>query len=346
MDEIPNADPSSDEFADTVRDYSIAFLQNKGYRVDPETFNFTRLSVNNDTKEVVATIQSTIVKEFGDETVEMKTPQAPDFNSGLESGLDETFMTPMAKTNRKERREALIREAQGAPPPGGAAGMGDAGGPGLSALIGPEGAEDEDTNLDSIAAPGDIKPIGSICPACGSTNVDLAVGRGECGDCHTKFDIKISLDNIVTPDETSGQPGMEETPEGLGAALAPPGPPVPGGPPGITPPPAAPMGGAPVGGPMGGGMPMAASVSWYGTPEQFVKLAKHKIEGLTDEQIAGPKPPGTVCIACGNKQVHRAKSDYYCDKCGTIGKINVTASKKYDDKLIFTVSYLLPPLSE
>jgi hypothetical protein len=365
MDEIPNADPSSDEFADTVRDYSIAFLQNKGYRVDPETFNFTRLSVNNDTREVVATIQSTIVKEFGDEPIEMNAPETPEFNAGVESGveggevggIDETFMTPMAKANRKERREALIREAQAAPPPGGGGGMGDVGGvgapgappsdamggPGLSALLGPEGAEDEDTNLDSMAAPGDIKPIGSICPACGSTNVDLAVGRGECGDCHTKFDIKISLDNIVTPDETADQPGAETAPEGLGAALAPPGPPA-AGPAGGAPPPgpAAPMGGAP----MGGGMPMAASVSWYGTPEQFVKLAKHKIEGLTDEQIAGPKPPGTVCIACGNKQVHRAKSDYYCDKCGTIGKINVTASKKHDDKLIFTVSYLLPPLSE
>lgn len=362
MDEIPNADPSSDEFADTVRDYSIAFLQNKGYRVDPETFNFTRLSVNNDTREVVATIQSTIVKEFGDEPIEMNTPETPEFHAGVESGvegggIDETFMTPMAKANRKERREALIREAQAAPPPAGGGGMGDVGGagapgappsdamggPGLSALLGPEGAEDEDTNLDSMAAPGDIKPIGSICPACGSTNVDLAVGRGECGDCHTKFDIKISLDNIVTPDETADQPGEETAPEGLGAALAPPGPPA-AGPAGGAPPagPAAPMGGAP----MGGGMPMAASVSWYGTPEQFVKLAKHKIEGLTDEQIAGPKPPGTVCIACGNKQVHRAKSDYYCDKCGTIGKINVTASKKHDDKLIFTVSYLLPPLSE
>jgi len=202
--------------------------------------------------------------------------------------------------------------------------------------------------------PGSIKPIGSICPACGSTNVDLASSKGECSDCHTKFDLSVSIQNIVTPEETEGLPtgeGAEEEKgaEGLGAALAPPGPEagpgaeMPGAPP--TGMPGAPPAGMP-GAPPAGGIPMAASVSWYGNAEQFVRLAKVKSQGFTDEQIAGPKPPGTVCLACGSKKVRRAKSKCFCDNCGTISKIDIKESSLDDEKLIFTVSYLLSPLSE
>lgn len=359
MDEIPNSDPSSDEFAETVRDYAIAFLQNKGYRVDPETFNFTRLTVNDGAREIIAIVQSSIVKEFDDEEFSM-----PENGMMEEIPTEEPLFTPMALQQRKNKREALLREAQAAPMGGGAGGGGAApmdsapmgstpeppgGGPGLSSLLGGDpnagaGEPDEDSNLDNASNPGQIKPIGSICPACGSTNVDLAASKGECSDCHTKFDLQVSLDNIVTPDENAalpeGEGGLEEAvgPEGLGAALAPPGPEATAGP-------EAAGGAAPPPSPMGGGMPMAASVSWYATPEQFVRLAKKKSDGLTDEQIAGPKPPGTVCIACGNKQVRRAKSQYFCDHCGTIGKIEV-GDTKYDDRVLCKVSYLLPPLDE
>lgn len=375
LDEIPEVDPSSDDFAETVRDYVIALLNNKGYRVDPETFNFTNLCVDEDAGEVTAVIQSSIVKRFSDEKFSVEKPEElneldvekarnipVDFS---ESGLaGEPIFSAMALNNRKNKREALVRESQAAPmqgmglgaapqgqaqeavPPGGDLTEGADAGPGLSSLLGGaegEVGEEDDTNLDNISSPGQIKPLGSICPACGSTNVDLASGKGECSDCHTKFDIKVSLENVVTPDESEGLPNQEEepeeTPEGLGAALAPAGAEGFGGgaggemPGGATPPPA-----------IGGGMPMAASVSWYATPEQFVKLARKRAEGLTDEQIEGPKPPGTVCVACGNKQVRRAKSKCFCDKCGSISKIDIKESSKHDDKLICTVSYLLPPL--
>jgi len=377
MDEIPEVDPSSEEFVETVRDYTIAFLQNKGYQVDPETFNFTKLIVNDKAREIVAIVQSSIVKEFDDEPFTMK--EAPVEESGMgfaPSNFDETLITPMAMKQRKNRRDALVREAQAAPAAGGAPaappmgrGMGgemgtapmsgeDTAGPGLSSLMGGDdeagGLMGEDEDLDNISSPGDIKPIGTICPACGSTNVDLAAGKGECSDCHTKFEVKISLDNIVIPDETEGQPKAkgkeEELGKGLGAELAPLGPEE-GAMPGAAPAQAAGPGtggaAAPAEGAAGmGGMPLAASIRWYGDATQFVKLAREKTNGLTDAQIYGPKPPGTVCVACGNKSVRRANSKFFCDKCGTIGKINVAESKKYDNKLIYTVSYLLPPMEK
>lgn len=351
MDEIPNTDPSSENFAETVRDYVIAFLQNQNYRVDPETFNFTKLTVNDNTREVVAVVQSSIVKEFSDQEF---TVEENEFD------MTEPLLTPMALKQRKNKREALIKEAQAAPmggaaPPAGAeapaAPPAGGEGPGLSSLLGGgadagPGEMEEEPNLDGTAMPGQIKPIGSICPACGSTNVDLAASQGECQDCHTKFKLSISIGDIVTPDEQEGLPeegGEEELGEGLeglGAELAPPGPEGAEGAPagGAAAPAAAP--------PAGGGMPMAASVSWQGTTAQFVKLAKNATMGLTDEQVEGPKPPGTVCLACGNKNVRRAKSQYFCDACETIGKIDIKDVEGSLDKLEFTVSYLLPVVEE
>ena len=89
--------------------------------------------------------------------------------------------------------------------------------------------------------------------------------------------------------------------------------------------------------------PMMASVRWYTSPKTFVKMAALKQGGLTDEQIPGPKPAGSVCVMCGNLNVRRANSVYGCEACGTIGQIEVKKSKKHDDNRLFnSVKVILP----
>ena len=278
---------------------------------------------------------------------------------GMEVGMSpsqDAMFSPMAIAKRKQRREAMLRGAQATPPaasdPMGVDpsttpnAMGPAS-PGLSSLMGtsePAGLEGDDSDLDKTGAPGEIKPIGTTCPACGSIDTDIAGGRGECKSCGTRYEVHIGIDNIVTPDDekTTESPAEIEEPEGLGASTAPPGEgPTTGGA-GMPPGGAGGAGGA--GAAAGGGMlpPMMASIRWYSSTAPFLRMAAAIEEGLSDEQIPGPKPPGSVCVMCGNKNILTANSKCGCEACGTIGQIEVKKSKKYNNRLINSVKVILP----
>jgi len=227
----------------------------------------------------------------------------------------------------------------------------DGGGPGLSSLLGPEGpdmgeGEEPETDLDSLGEPGKPAPVGTFCPSCGSKNTELAELHGHCKDCGTDYDISIAIENINTPAEGEGKDEAEgEEPEGLGAALAPPGPeaaaapPAPGGGAG------APAGG-PAAGPGGGGFPaMAAAFTWHTKPDVYRRYAEVKREfRLADSQIKGQKMPGSFCVVCGNKEVVRADSKYFCEACTTMGVIKIAMANRFkgDTDLKNTVTVLLP----
>ena len=366
--DIGGASPRDENFEDSARDFAISFLRNAGYRVDPDTFSFTRFSVDENTGLITAAVESSVHKTLSGEGEAPVPAPSADFQDSFE-GIDQpVLMTPNATAKRKQLRTAArgVREAQGlgggaeggamggpaggAPPPQGPPNAAEMPGPGLASLFGGEGGPGEggDENLDNTSNPGKTQPIGTVCPACGSMNVELASSRGECGDCGTKYDVTLSIENIVTPgNDLKGESGPEKEPgaeEGLGAALAPGGPegamgaPPPGGPP------AGPGGGTGGAPPMAGGLPpMGASLRWYGDPEAFVKLAAAKAKGWTEEQIEGPKPPGSVCIMCGNRRVLRASSQVFCDACGTVGHIDVRRSKAHPSRLVNSVTVLLPP---
>lgn len=56
--------------------------------------------------------------------------------------------------------------------------------------FGDEGADDLDTELDDSQP----KPPGSICPVCGSDDVDIVEGKGKCNNCTSEFTYKVQLD--------------------------------------------------------------------------------------------------------------------------------------------------------
>jgi hypothetical protein len=197
--------------------------------------------------------------------------------------------------------------------------------------------ESPESDLDKTPTPGETKPIGTICPSCGSTDVELAGGDGECKACGAKYRVRLVIDDIVVPDTEKATAGPAETEmggedemlEGLGAQTAPMTGPMAGPPPGGA-------GGMP---PMP--MPMAASIEWYTGPEHFVKVAELKHSGVPNGDIPGPKPAGMTCVYCGNHDVKTVDGRCHCTACNTISTVSITASKKHKGYLLNTVKVLL-----
>ena len=218
---------------------------------------------------------------------------------------DSSFIKPELEVRAAKRREMAKeasnkKEAQmpgGGMPPAGGPAMGnpqvpptgpDMGGapPGeaLSQTPPPMGEE----GMDSMEGDGEPKPPGSICPACGSKDVNIEAGDFKCNNCGTAGNLHVTLDitkwtgTIEDSDKQEGGVGMEDV-GGLGAEEA-----------GM----AESTGGTPAAGEGGGttlpSMPIAASIKI--TPFVIQKLAEQKINF------------GKVCPNCGSNNADSVKS--------------------------------------
>ncbi len=151
------------------------------------------------------------------------------------------------------------------PPPGGAGADPTAGVPPVAGLGGGDaGAEDPD-------AGGEALPPGSICPVCGSDNVDIRHGEFTCNDCGAAgdFEVKITVKewpNVIEDTEPKG--AGEDTGEAEGGI-----------------------------GDMGGGAGM--EMPQVGMAQAFI---------ITPEmvKIAGGKPVGSFCPHCGSNKTKLA----------------------------------------
>jgi ribosomal protein L37AE/L43A len=138
----------------------------------------------------------------------------------------------------------------------------------------PMGAEEE---LEPEA--GEALPPGSICPACGSDDVDVKSGDFNCNGCGAEGTISVKIEVVTWPDSIEEKsPDKGDQGEDMGAEAAP--------------------GGA-------GGIPMpevGLAASFKVTPE-MVKLA-------------GNKPVGSFCPHCGSDKVKlTAAKDHHVGKC-------------------------------
>ena len=339
--------PSEEGFEDAFRQKAMEVLQGHGFQVDPNTFSFTDLNVSA-YGDITASVSSRSSKSFAADS---------DMGGQEEEGLMEgpMIMSEAAKMAKVERRNNILTKyaqmaAPGAAPAAPAMGA-DMGadpnafaGPGLSAMTtdpmaGP--ADDMGGDLDAVSEPGDKKPWGSVCPVCGSDDVNISDSNADCQSCGAAYKILQSLELISNGKEEGGAKPEED----MGAA------------PEAGAPPAMPPAGAPVGGPMGAPAPGAAAAPaappMGGMPAMAEARGLFRLAATVDSDVylktAMPSfdrtaelrlPVGMVCPKCGNREASKVKDTTFCYDCGNIAKTTLAQNLKNPAKLDVTITWI------
>ena len=255
--------------------------------------------------------------------------------------MSQMIMSASAKTaKRLARMQNIMRLAQlgfpggsaaPAPAPGagaaptdptGGLGAGMAGGAadlGLGSLTGSSEPMPSDTPINDSPEPGNKAPWGTICPQCGSKDVDIANGEGSCNSCNAQLKYKFTVE-VAPPDEKSQGAGLEPT-EPMSAPM----PPV-GGPTGA---PEAGLAGVPGAAP--GGAPMALASNYkVMTKIAYKTSADVYAAALSDnfnKTAASRLPVGMICPACGSRTASKQSKNTYCYDCGTIAVSDIQRLK-------------------
>ena len=344
--DLDGVNPSDDAFEETFKQKAISVLQEHGFTVDPNTFSFTDLIVTAN-GDVTATVSTRTTKTFD---VAQKDGMGSDVDAGQEPVGEiieepiQVVMTASAKMSREAKRNQILQKyaqvpgmAPAAPPagpvdpnlgqpavPAGAPAPG--GDLGISALTGGD-EMNESPETDSISEPGEIKPLGAVCPGCGSDNVNISESNGDCQVCGTTYKIQQSIE-IVSYGE--GKKGAEEMPDlgmgeemGLGAATAPTE---------VAPPPTAPPAGM---------APMASYKAMYRLAatvdaDVYLRTAMPDFDRKTEKRL----PFGMVCPKCGNREAHKVKNNTFCYGCGNFAKTAVSQNKKNPSLLDVSITWI------
>jgi hypothetical protein len=207
----------------------------------------------------------------------------------------------------------------GVDPLGGAGMAGGAGDLGFGAFT--SGSMGEGS-INESPEPGNKSPWGTICPQCGSKDVDIANGEGKCNSCNAQLKYKFIVE--VSPDESSQSgAGMNPPtpPEAINPAAAP------------LPPTGGPLGAPEVG---GGGLAGTPPTATPGAPamasdNSMRRLASTSISYRTSAEVYANAnsegfnkdlvlklPVGMICPSCGSRTASKNKKTTYCYDCGTM----------------------------
>ena len=154
-------------------------------------------------------------------------PEGDMAGEGLETNMAPTGMAPLASTSKKMKRKAQVPMGGGIPgTPGEVAGGsgsnagvpdGTPGGEqGIQSLTTDEGMDSEVS--DEIPTAGAQQPLGSVCPECGTTDVDITEENGDIHgvcqnpDCGAEYDAMVETNVKYKIVKTKGENG-EEIPE-------------------------------------------------------------------------------------------------------------------------------------
>jgi len=179
---------------------------------------------------------------------EEKTAFASVLNSQVKTATQKPQEKKEEKVARSSNRANLVKEAQmmGGQMGGGAGGAGPAGGMGtmpgadaggmgqpptenLGGQPGELGGEDGLDDMGGEDSDMQPKPPGTICPVCGSGDVDVLDGKGKCGNCSAEFSYKVDIEITKYPGllddgkeggEEDGLGGPGEETEGAGEGFA------------------------------------------------------------------------------------------------------------------------------
>ena len=258
-------------------------------------------------------------------------PESPGLGVEMPAGV---VLSGSAKQMRKlARLKNLLKVAQGLGLPGApAAGAGGAapampgagaqdplvggmaGGAadlGVGSLTGATPEMGEPT-IDETPEPGNKSPWGSICPQCGSKDVDIANGEGNCNACGAKLKYKFIVE-VAPPEE--GGPAEEMPGEGMGLEM--PAAPVGGlGAPEAGLGAAAPAPGAPPApmAPVASSLQVMKRVAYKTSAEVYAKSLSEGFNPHTADKL----PVGMCCPACGSRTASKKQKHTYCYDCGTM----------------------------
>ena len=328
--------PGDDNFDETFKQKAMEVLQGHGFTVDPNTFSFTDL----------------VVSENGDVTATVSTMSSKTFKVDDEVSSDEPIseempivMTEGARIARKSRRdEVLSKYAQvtpGAPAMGAPAPQGPAAGPvdpnlgamdptggdlGISAMTGTE--MNETSDLDAMSEPGEKKPWGSVCPVCGSDDVNISESNADCQNCGTTYKILQSIELVSMGDKGKESAEMEDLgglgPDmGLGAATAP-----------TEMPAASPA--PPGAGPLASSIKTMVRLSTTLDSDVYLKTAMPDFDKTSAKML----PVGMICPSCGNRHANKVKNNTFCHSCGNYARTTVKTSKKDPSKLDVSITWI------
>ena len=206
--------------------------------------------------------------------------------------------------------------APAAPMPGGPADP--AAGGGLEALGAPPAGAPASAEMPAEApaaeegpAKGEAQPPGSICPVCGTDDVDLLNGEGRCNSCDAEFEMSVRINVKKWPGtiEESAEGSSKEEKGGEGLELE-------EGASGEAPVPEA-------------GIP-AVAASMKVSPDRLVKVAGRK-------QVIGEH-----CPNCGSEKVKLASGNGSCLTCNQKYEVQILPDK--DDSTFLWASVIWTPL--
>lgn len=364
--DFEDLDPKSNDFDQQFRMRAMDIFRQAGYDVDDGTFNLTSLSLDQ-SGNIQAEVSARLTKTFCVDSNTSGAGMDVANNLPVEATLNED--APMEDESGNLYTVSAMdvlgmeRTAQAAPGMAGGMGMGmppsaPAGG-GVDPLAGatdPMGggfasmtvpsesgapgteAVDAPTNTDDMSEPGTKQPWGTVCPVCGSKDVSIANGEGECGSCGTQLKFKLLVEAAPSNDEAAGDAGAEagmDDMAALGADAA--------GAAG-----AADMGGVPPA-PAGGAPtdPMMMQASWTSSPLVWQRFASAG-HGVSEKDAAKARlamkqlPVGHVCPGCGDReQIEKIRNKTICTACGTVAVSKVAAVEGQPNLLSNTIYWIL-----
>ena len=368
--DFEDLDPKSSDFDQQFRMRAMDIFRQAGYDVDDGTFNLTSLSVDQ-SGNIQAEVSARLTKTFCVEGSTAGTGMGVVDDLPVEATIAEN--APMEDESGNLYTVSAMdvlgmeRTAQAAPGMGGAmgggmgmppaapagggvdplAGAADPMGGGFASMTVPSesgapGTEavDDPANADDMSEPGTKQPWGTVCPVCGSKNVSIANGEGECQSCGTQLKFKLMVEAAPSTDDAGGDgegadAGMDDmgADAGMGDMGA-----MPGGDMGAAPP--MPAGGAPVD-------PMMMQASWTSSPLVWQRFASAG-QGVSEKEAAKARqamkqlPVGHVCPGCGDReQIEKIRNKTICTACGTVAVSKVAAVEGQPNLLSNTIYWIL-----
>jgi rubredoxin len=360
--DFEDLDPKSNDFDQQFRLRAMDIFRQAGYDVDDGTFNLTNLSVDQ-SGNIQAEVSARLIKTFSVDgnTSNMNLPVEstivqPASVETQESPMeDETgnlyTVSAMQSLGMQRNAQAAGMGGMGTPPaaPAGGgvdplAGATDPMGGGFAAMTMPSesgmpGTEEmaAPENPDDMSEPGTKQPWGTICPVCGSKDVSIANGEGECQSCGAQLKFKLMVEATPSGNDSAAGTGGDQPDadplagmEDMGAA--------PAGDMGAAPP--VPAAAPPTD-------PMMMQASWTSSPLVWQKYASAgqnvPAETAMNARLAMKQlPVGCICPGCGDREnIEKIRNKTICTACGTVAVSRVAAAEGKPNLLENTIYWML-----